>query len=310
MSDGSPQYHLLVLEDDESHIELIRRGFLDQPQFQISFVETIREARDIIAAAPPDLILADWLLPDGKGIDVLQQDNRCTKIPLIIMTSYGNEELAVQMIKAGAVDYIVKSEYIYRDLPRIALRALQEWENKNRRDEAEKALQESEKKFSLIFHVNPVINIITTVPDHRIYDINTTFETVTGYQRDEILGKTVKELGLWANPADHDVVMQVLNLTGMYREGQHYFRKKDGELLVCIYSSVIIDIGGQNHVLSTLVDVTGHESAVKALRESESRFHEIFELSGEAIFLVDAQTLCIDEANSEAVPCMGMAEIS
>src|SRR5512133_3170724 len=89
---GTRAPHILLLEDDRS-------------LFRVSVAGTLREARQILGRDPPDLIISDWILPDGKGLDILpRRDGRVT-IPLVIMTSFGDELLAVEIMKSGAIDY-------------------------------------------------------------------------------------------------------------------------------------------------------------------------------------------------------------
>ncbi len=98
---GTTISHILILEDDTSHRDLILRAFGKvTDRFRVSCAGTIRDARDIIGRDFPDLIIADWMLPDGKGIDILERRHGMVMIPLIIMTSHGDEQLAVEIMKS------------------------------------------------------------------------------------------------------------------------------------------------------------------------------------------------------------------
>jgi PAS domain S-box-containing protein len=122
--------HILVLEDEGAHIELIRRAFEGiRDAYRVTFTSSLAAARADIAHETPDLIIADWLLPDGKGIDILPKKDGHITTPLIIMTSHGNEKLAVEMMKSGAIDYIIKSDINFIDLPHIVERTMREWEH-------------------------------------------------------------------------------------------------------------------------------------------------------------------------------------
>ena len=69
-------------------------------------------------------MIADWLLPDGEGLDLLRSEPARAMPPVVIMTSHGSERVAVEAIRAGAVDYVVKSEMALADLPHMAERAV------------------------------------------------------------------------------------------------------------------------------------------------------------------------------------------
>jgi signal transduction histidine kinase/DNA-binding response OmpR family regulator len=117
---------VLLVEDEPGHAELARRAFESQSgAFSVSVAETIGAAREALHGQnPPDLVIADWLLPDGEGLDLLRSEPAAAMPPVVIMTSHGSERVAVEAIRAGAVDYVVKSETALADLPHMAERAV------------------------------------------------------------------------------------------------------------------------------------------------------------------------------------------
>jgi len=132
---GREDIRILLVEDDEAHVGLIRRafnsgGFESQPgEVELSVAGTLGEARRCIEQSPPDLLITDLLLPDGRGIELLEAAEDRREYPAIVMTSFGDERAAVEALKAGALDYIVKSKASLADLPHFARRALREWES-------------------------------------------------------------------------------------------------------------------------------------------------------------------------------------
>ena len=117
---------VLLVEDEPGHAELARRAFDGQAgAFDVSVAETVGEARQALHGSHlPDLVIADWLLPDGEGLDLLRSEPVRAMPPVVIMTSHGSERVAVEAIRAGAVDYVVKSETALADLPHMAERAV------------------------------------------------------------------------------------------------------------------------------------------------------------------------------------------
>src|SRR6185503_19161025 len=102
--------HILLVEDDPAHAELIQRAFEDRASnSKLTIASTLEEARAHLKNFKPSLIIADWRLPDGESSALLPEDHNNTSMPIIIMTSYGNERNAVNVMKSGALDYIVKS---------------------------------------------------------------------------------------------------------------------------------------------------------------------------------------------------------
>ncbi len=121
--------HILLVEDEEAHAELVGRAFESQAEkFRLTVVSNLKDAREYLTESTPNLVIADLLLPDGKGIELLQTEQDC-QFPVVVMTSHGDEEVAVEAMKVGALDYVVKSEVTLANMPRIAERALREWDH-------------------------------------------------------------------------------------------------------------------------------------------------------------------------------------
>ena len=135
------QIKILLVEDEPAHIALIRRAFETRSAGTfLIVVNTLEEARAHFAAETMDLVIVDWLLPDGRGTDVLPASTDVTPFPVIVMTSHGNEQIAVEAMKAGALDYVVKSAETLTDMPHIAERALREWRHIVERRQAEQEI--------------------------------------------------------------------------------------------------------------------------------------------------------------------------
>jgi DNA-binding response OmpR family regulator len=149
---------ILVVEDEESHAEVIRRVFEeDGPDWLIDHVSNVSDALkwlEINKGSPPKLVISDYRLPDGNGLELAKnaQSPEDVGFPLIILTGVGSEKLAVQTIKSGAMDYIVKSGEEMRQLPRIAVHIIREWdlimERKASEDELKSFINDLERSNS------------------------------------------------------------------------------------------------------------------------------------------------------------------
>src|SRR5512142_2171543 len=118
--------HVLLVEDEPGHAELARRAFDERSsEFVVTIAETLEQARAVLHGSfPPQIVVSDWLLPDGEGLDLLRGEAPVAMPPVVIMTSHGSERVAVEAMRAGAVDYVVKSELALADLPHLAERAV------------------------------------------------------------------------------------------------------------------------------------------------------------------------------------------
>ncbi|MBN1455276.1 MAG: response regulator [Methanomicrobia archaeon] len=137
---------ILLVEDDDSHAELISRAFED-----VGSLWEVQHVLDLDAAFAwlekrsdsPALVIADYLLPDGTGLDLTRgaMSPEEVSFPLIIITGVGSEQLAVHAIKSGALDYVVKNPEELRELPWRAERAIREWKILTRRKRLEDELE-------------------------------------------------------------------------------------------------------------------------------------------------------------------------
>ena len=180
---------ILLVEDDISHAELIKRSFeLKGKRFQLTVVHTLTTARIYLEKKTPDLILVDFMLPDGRGIDLLPGIDHEPDRPIIIMTSHGDEQVAVEAMKAGALDYIVKSGSTLVEMPHLVERALREWNYIIERRQTERALHESEERFRSVIEQS-TDGIVLVDEQGMVVEWNNAVEFISGVKSDEAIGK-------------------------------------------------------------------------------------------------------------------------
>ncbi len=143
--------NILLVEDDSAHAELISRSF-ESATAQVSVTRAcnLNEARASIAETIPDLVIADYVMPDGKGTDLIPASKEEHLYPVVIMTSHGDENVAVSAMKSGAFDYVVKSAATLEEMPNICEKILLEWDYTIRHKAVEHELKESEARFRSI----------------------------------------------------------------------------------------------------------------------------------------------------------------
>jgi PAS domain S-box-containing protein len=178
---------ILLVEDEKAHVELIQRAFASHPEkTAFHVVHTLKEASALIQKQTFDIVLLDFLLPDGKGIDLLPRDKEDAPCPFMLMTSHGDEKLAVDALKAGALNYVVKSAENLAAMPALASRVLREWKLIQERRKAEEALRLSEEKFRTIADYSMDMGIWLGV-DGKLLWINRSVEKLTGYTLQECM---------------------------------------------------------------------------------------------------------------------------
>jgi PAS domain S-box-containing protein len=180
---------LLVVEDEVAHVEAIRRAFdAVTDKAEIRAVSTLREYRELIAESPPDLALVDLNLPDGRAVETLTQPPENALFPILVMTAFGNEQLVVEIMKAGALDYVVKSPEAFAAMPQTVARALREWRMLRQHQQVSWFLFESEARYAQLAEQS--LTVAWEVNAQGLYTyVSKVSEAVWGYRPDELIGR-------------------------------------------------------------------------------------------------------------------------
>jgi PAS domain S-box-containing protein len=140
--------------------------------------------------------------------------------------------------------------------------------------QAEEALRKSEEKLSKIFRTSPTLINLTNTRTHRYLDVNDAFERITGYSREEAIGRTTVELGIWADPQRRRELLQQLQAEGQVRNAEIRLRTKTGEIRTGLLSSELIEIEGETCTLTAIADITERKRGEEALASVRRRLIE------------------------------------
>ena len=155
---------------------------------------------------------------------------------------------------------------------------------------AQRALRESAEKFSKAFRASPDGLAISEMETGRYIEVNEGYCKLYGYRRNEMLGRTSIELGIWDNPKDRALLVRELKITGKVRGLELHTRTRKGAPRIILLSAESIEIGGKPCLVSVLHDVTDRIRAERALRESEEKFSKAFHTSPDVMSISDLKT--------------------
>lgn len=130
----------------------------------------------------------------------------------------------------------------------------------------EDSLRASEEKFSKAFRASPVAIIVSGLDDGRILDANAALERLTGYRREEMLGRTTVELNLWPDVADREKLLAELRAAGRLENRDLRFRNREGGEIAVQMSAETIEVGGKSCLLCAMSDITSRLAAKEELR--------------------------------------------
>jgi two-component system cell cycle sensor histidine kinase/response regulator CckA len=165
-----------------------------------------------------------------------------------------------------------------RSLHLIAVRDITE------RRQADEALRKSEEKFSKVFHSAPAGIAVSGLGDGRLLEINREFARLFGYTRDDVIGRTSFELGLWLDPRDRGQMLRLLATDGEVKDQELRLRAKDGRIMTVRYFAQAIELEGQSLLLSAFVDITRRKQAEEALRRAQEQYQALVEGVRDVIF--------------------------
>lgn len=142
---------LAIIEDEEPHFQLMKRAI--EKECPGTFVRHFEEGNHFLVQLDnfrPDLIVTDYLIAGMNGLELITAlKERALDIPVIMITGQGSEDVAVQAMKLGATDYLVKSQGFFNLLPRIITKVIEE---RAIRD----SLRLTERRFTEIFYQSPI----------------------------------------------------------------------------------------------------------------------------------------------------------
>lgn len=279
---------LLILEDNPADAELVvvelKRGGVDCKTALVSsendFVRQLRHFQ-------PDIVLADYRLPGFTGLDALrlarQQD---PLVGFIIITGSLNEQTAIECLKAGADDYVLKDALF--KIPHVVDAVYSRLEIRRDRQKALTELRESEKKFRAVFEQGS-FPMVMTDRQGRLTDVNNSFLNLFEYSRDELIGSTYLKITFPEDAeASRQMIMELQHSQKNYMEIEKRYLAKSGRVIWSRTGvSVIRDENGQViNLIGLITDITQIKRAQMALEESEKQYRLVVENANDAILIL------------------------
>ncbi|WP_189702513.1 PAS domain S-box protein [Subsaximicrobium wynnwilliamsii] len=295
---------ILHLEDTPTDAELVERELKKgNIQFETLVVANKTAFEQALKAFAPDIIISDHTLPSFDSLEAIKMIKRQgLKIPIILVTATVSDEHAVEIMKAGADDYILKDR-LHR-LPQAVLNAMEKFSME----------QERERMIYDQAHLAAIVNasndgIISKTLDGIITSWNTGAEELLGYSAAETIGKNI---AIIIPPDCLPVEAEFMESLKRGESVQHFetvrLTKNGVRVDVSLTISPIKDHNGKVIGAAKIVyDITDRKKAEQIIYDSEEKYHSLFENSLDAILLTvtDGKILA---ANPAACTMFGMSE--
>ncbi len=162
-------------------------------------------------------------------------------------------------------------------------------QRRNRREQ--QRLAASEDKFSRAFHTNPALMAVSSIEEDKFLDANSSFLETLGYSRDEVIGRSTSDLGLFSDPYQREVIQRQLKETGQILDVDVKVTRKNNDVLDGLFSAITIDVAGVPSVLMVILDITERKRAEDALRGSEHRMRSLIASMDDLVFVLDQELI-------------------
>jgi PAS domain S-box-containing protein len=151
-------------------------------------------------------------------------------------------------------------------------------------------LRESEAKFSKVFRASPISIALAELDPPQIVDANEAFLRVFQCTREQVIGHSAIELGLWNDPADRERIIAGLHRGETVRDLRIKARSATGAAMIMLISCELIELSGRSLILAMVRDITARERTEEALRESEEKFSTAFRSGPDAMAIAEFDT--------------------
>jgi PAS domain S-box-containing protein len=153
--------------------------------------------------------------------------------------------------------------------------------------QTEEALRSTREKYVKAFLASPDAIMISELKSGQFIEINNATSQIFGFSREEMLGKSALELGIWQRSEDREAFISHVKKKGLVERYEVVERRKSGKLFTASISADIITLNGRKHLISVVRDITGRKQMEDELRDSVQRYRNIIETTPDIIWEID-----------------------
>ena len=254
---------VLLIEDNPDDAELLQRKLAksENGQFAVTALTRLKDGLEYLDKAGADLVLTDLGLPDSHGLDTVTSIlSQASHTPLVVLSGFDDEALAIKAVQMGAQDYLVKGQITGNQLERTLFYAMERAQlHRELEQYAQELVNIQANLYKILEHNADAIIVVGR--DRQTRFTNPAAEALFGYNKKELLKK----------PFDFPLEGGKTSEIEISHQG--------GEIAIAEMRVVDIDWEGEPAYLASLRDITESKRAAEALQESEEKFSKAFRSS-------------------------------
>lgn len=268
---------IVLVDDNPDDRALVRRELKKEfPRAEVIDVLSREELEAVLSEGGFDLLITDYQLHWANGLEILRQSKeRYPLVPVVMFTGTGSEEVAVDAMKEGLSDYILKSEKHLKRLP-AAVKAVLE------RAEAERRAEEMETRYRDIFQSLP-LGVYRTTPDGRLVDLNPAGLEIFGFS-DLEEAKKINAWDVYERWEDRELILKRLKEDGYVRNFRTLMRRHDDTVF---HAEIHARMVGEDYIEGVIEDITPLVEAERERADLFDTLNTLFEHLPEGVFLLD-----------------------
>jgi PAS domain S-box-containing protein len=285
----NPHISILLIEDNPVDAELLERQLLrDGLSFDLMRVENREQMIDVLENKTVDIVISDFMLPSFTGLEALKLFKQYDlDVPFITLTGTGAEEIAVEMMKYGSDDYVLKQHL--KRLSHSIVNNLQKAQSARQGKLQEKALIDSERAYRLLADNSGDIISRHKITGEFIY-ASPAIIAITGFTPEEVMGRKLRD---YLHPDDHEIMhnhvqailkgepQNRLELRLLTRKGDYIWIETTGKGIVNPGTGLV------DEIVAITRDATIRKKTEESLILSEERYRIITETASDVIITID-----------------------
>jgi len=262
----------------EKNIEQSKRYLmmLETGGFSVIHVQSCNEAINSLLRDSGTSILFIGIdsLTWNEGISILEESLKIRNLPVIFLSSMPEDSPADKIRSISRYCRVIRDTDPYMILSSAEI-LTDFFETEQIHEHKIKILDQKEKTFTQIFHLNPVVLAVSTISEGLFIEVNENFLDMLGLTRDEVIGKRSSNLNLWGNEIERTDTLSLLEKNGYIRNYEKMILTKKGEIRYGLFSVDFIEMNGEKCILSAMVDITESKNSREAVIRGENNLKDV-----------------------------------